>query len=241
MKHVSDKDRFISILAGTISGICNRGLMGPSATVMRIDGLLGVTLSNNEVFLVNIREQFSTTQNNTPILVPPENSHCIDAYTNYQELENNWTSNVKQRNFRNANVNREAAKMNLRKNERISKRATKRARDVDGHVDSDDLECSSFNDVHKFTPVSYVIGGNVEQTPRSEDFYTVSLANEGDAQGCSAHQSNTNYSFSASSKNDISNFPENDMRNESENAKHCIKVEQQEFIDDQTLMNPQVQ
>ena len=61
MENRSERERFISLLTGTISSLCNSGLIGASAssTVSSIDGLLGITLSNNEVFLVKINENFS--------------------------------------------------------------------------------------------------------------------------------------------------------------------------------------
>ena len=65
MQHPDNRKRFIRLVKETIADICSGGLMGPCATVQRVDGLLGITLSTNEVFLINIGEQLRSTTAST--------------------------------------------------------------------------------------------------------------------------------------------------------------------------------
>ncbi|ESO07822.1 hypothetical protein HELRODRAFT_170381 [Helobdella robusta] len=51
-----DRERWSKLLCQTISSLCRNGMMGND--VMKIQGLIGITLCNKEVFLVDIADHF---------------------------------------------------------------------------------------------------------------------------------------------------------------------------------------
>lgn len=58
-----DRNRFVSLLTGSIGHLCKAGYSDSKQRVCRVDGLLGITLSTGEVFLVNICESFIDSAN----------------------------------------------------------------------------------------------------------------------------------------------------------------------------------
>lgn len=60
------RDKFISLLKDSVLTLCKNGLMDDHHGITRVEGLLGITMQNKEVFLVNIREE----------LLPPFASSC---------------------------------------------------------------------------------------------------------------------------------------------------------------------
>lgn len=55
-----EQERFSAILTSTIGSLCKIGMI--NSTVTRVDGLLGITLASNAVFLVKIQEQICETE-----------------------------------------------------------------------------------------------------------------------------------------------------------------------------------
>lgn len=60
---VRSRERFVSLLTCAVGQLCKSGLTDSQLFVSRVDGLLGITLSNSEVFLINICECFYSTDN----------------------------------------------------------------------------------------------------------------------------------------------------------------------------------
>lgn len=51
------REKFISLLKDSVLTLCKNGLMDDHHGITRVEGLLGITMQNKEVFLVNIREE----------------------------------------------------------------------------------------------------------------------------------------------------------------------------------------
>lgn len=60
---IMDRNRFVSLLTGSIGHLCKDGYFDSEQCVCRVDGLLGITLSTGEVFLINICESFIDSTN----------------------------------------------------------------------------------------------------------------------------------------------------------------------------------
>lgn len=60
---VRSRERFVSLLTCAVGQLCKSGLIDSELFISRVDGLLGITLSNTEVFLINICECFQSTDN----------------------------------------------------------------------------------------------------------------------------------------------------------------------------------
>lgn len=58
--NIKEQERLSAILTSTIGSLCRSGMI--NSTVARVDGILGITLASNTVFLVKIQEQLCETQ-----------------------------------------------------------------------------------------------------------------------------------------------------------------------------------
>lgn len=74
---VRSRERFVSLLTCAVGQLCKSGLIDSELFVSRVDGLLGITLSNAEVFLINICECF----HNTDGLENPTQDHTFKIST----------------------------------------------------------------------------------------------------------------------------------------------------------------
>ena len=54
----NEKDKWSNLVCQTISTLCRNGMIG--CDVIKVQGLIGITLCNQEVFLVEISESFET-------------------------------------------------------------------------------------------------------------------------------------------------------------------------------------
>merc|ERR1712178_27493 len=59
LKMKPDQERVKNLLTDTISMLCRNGLAYNDE--LKIEGLLGITIDNNEVFLININDKFGET------------------------------------------------------------------------------------------------------------------------------------------------------------------------------------